>query len=102
MSTGYPRLKRNISNKNSWIQITNTELGVRLRAAKSYEKKVETVMVNNSTNINKTNNHLSPQIIEHMVFEILILAWHKHKNVGWLNWFISMSWLGTDTNMWGG
>jgi hypothetical protein len=22
-------------------------------------------MVNNSTNINKTNNHLSPQIIEH-------------------------------------
>ena len=81
MSTGYPRLKRNISNKNSWIQITNTELGVRLGAAKSYEKKVETVMVNNSTNINKTNNHLSPQIIEHMVFEILILAWHRHKNV---------------------
>jgi hypothetical protein len=41
----------------------------------------ESLMVNNSTNINKTNNHLSPQIIEHMVFEILILAWHKHKNV---------------------
>ena len=78
MSTGYPRLKRNISNKNSWIQITNTELEVRLGAAKSYEKKVETVMVNNSTNINKTNNHLSPQIIEHMVFEIRILAWHRH------------------------
>jgi hypothetical protein len=78
MSTGYPRLKRNISNKNSWIQITNTELGVRLRAAKSYEKKVETVMVNNSTNINKTNNHLSPQIIEHMVFEI---RWDS------INWF---------------
>jgi hypothetical protein len=43
-----------------------SELGVKLGAAKSYEKKVETVMVNNSTNINKTNNHLSPQIIEHM------------------------------------
>ena len=30
-----------------------------------YEKKIETVMVNNSTNINKTNNHLLPQVIEH-------------------------------------
>jgi hypothetical protein len=28
------------------------------------KKKVQTVIVNNSTNINKTNNHLSPQIIE--------------------------------------
>jgi hypothetical protein len=31
----------------------------------NYEKKVKTVMVNNSTNINETNNCLSPQIIEH-------------------------------------
>ena len=31
--------------------------------ANIYEKKVETVMVNNSNNINKTNNHLSPQSI---------------------------------------
>ena len=31
----------------------------------NYEKKVYTVMVNNATNINKTNNHLSPQNIEH-------------------------------------
>jgi hypothetical protein len=34
---------------------------------KSYLAKVsfDPVMVNNSTNINKTNNNLSPQIIEH-------------------------------------
>ena len=30
----------------------------------NYEKKVLTVMVNNSTNINKVKNHTSPQIIE--------------------------------------
>ena len=30
-----------------------------------YEKKDLTVMVKNSTDINKTNNHLSPQITEH-------------------------------------
>ena len=30
-----------------------------------YEKKVQTVMVNNSTNINKINNHLSSEIIQH-------------------------------------
>jgi hypothetical protein len=30
-----------------------------------YEKKDLTVMVNNSTDINTTNNHLSPQITEH-------------------------------------
>jgi hypothetical protein len=29
-----------------------------------YKSKVETVMVNNSTNNNKTNNHLSLEIIE--------------------------------------
>jgi hypothetical protein len=33
---------------------------------------------------------------------IHVLAWHKHKKVGWLNWFISMSWLGTNIKMWGG
>jgi hypothetical protein len=27
-------------------------------------------MVNNSTNINKTNNHLSPQFIEHKKDEV--------------------------------
>jgi len=31
----------------------------------SYEKKDLTVMVNNPTKIIKTDNHLSPQIIEH-------------------------------------
>ena len=30
-----------------------------------YDKEVQTVIVNNSTNINKTNDNLSPQIIEH-------------------------------------
>ncbi len=30
-----------------------------------YEKKVEKVIATNSTNINKTKNHLSPQPIEH-------------------------------------
>ena len=30
-----------------------------------YEKKVSTAVTNNSTNINKANNHLSLQIIEH-------------------------------------
>ena len=45
------------------------------------------MMVNNSTNINKTNNHLSPefQITEHiedhnMTLEIQVLAWDRHKN----------------------
>ena len=48
-----------------------------------YEKKIKTVMVNNSTNINKTNNHLSPQVIKHkkktqimyITLEIQVLAW---------------------------
>ena len=46
-------------------------------------------MVNYSTNINKTNNQLSPQIIEHkkrkrqqhMVLGFHVLAWDRHKNV---------------------
>ena len=29
------------------------------------QSKISTVMVNISSNINKTNNHLSPQIIDH-------------------------------------
>jgi len=36
--------------KNHLIKVFNLNL--------NYEKKVYTVMVNNSTNINKTNNHL--------------------------------------------
>ena len=32
-----------------------------------YEKNVETVMVNDSTNINKTSNHLSSQLTEHKI-----------------------------------
>jgi hypothetical protein len=46
-------------------------------------------MVNNSTDINKTNNYLSPYVTEyqektlqHMTLEIQILAYqNKHKNV---------------------
>jgi len=42
------------------------------------------VMVINSTNINKTNNHLSPLLIVHrkipwhITLEILVLAWDRH------------------------
>jgi hypothetical protein len=46
------------------------------------------VIVNNSTKINKTNNHLSPQIIEKTAtYEAgnLILAWDMHTNVAGLS-----------------
>jgi len=44
-------------------------------------------MVNNSTNIDKTNNHLSPPLTEqknkprHMTLEIQVPAWNRHNNV---------------------
>ena len=38
-------------------------------------------MVNNFTNINKTNNHLSPQITEHKKDHI----YDRYKNVAGLN-----------------
>ena len=50
-------------------------------------------MVNNSTNINKANNYLSPQTIEYkknMKLEIQILAWDRQKNVAGLS---SVSWI---------
>jgi hypothetical protein len=43
-------------------------------------------MVNNSTNINKTNNNPSPQLTkhkkrtQHMMLEIQALAWDRHKH----------------------
>ena len=38
--------------------------------------------VNNSTNINKMNNHLSLQTIQrHMELEIKVLDWDRRKNV---------------------
>jgi hypothetical protein len=55
------------------------------------EKKDLTVMVNNSTNINKTNNHLSHCLTEHkknpqhLTLEIKVLAWDSHRNVARLN-----------------
>jgi hypothetical protein len=48
-------------------------------------------MVNNSTKIKKkktTNNHLSPQATErprHVVMEIHVLVWDRHKYVAGLN-----------------
>jgi phage-related protein len=49
----------------------------------SYQKKVKTMMVNNSTSINKANNYISPQLIElekrpqHMTLEFQDLAWDR-------------------------
>jgi hypothetical protein len=48
-------------------------------------------VINNSTNINKTNNRTSPQSIEHkkralhMAFEIQVMARDRHKHVAGLN-----------------
>jgi hypothetical protein len=48
-------------------------------------------MVNNSNNINKMNNHLSPKIIEHITrqqhvtLENQVLAWDRHTNVAGIN-----------------
>jgi hypothetical protein len=50
-------------------------------------------MVNNAINIHRTNNHLSPQIIEHthtkkkdiwhVVLDIQIQTWVRHKQKWW-------------------
>ena len=50
-------------------------------------------MVNNSTNINKTDNHLSHLTIEHKTITTydvgdLGLAWDRHINVTGLNLFM--------------
>ena len=48
-------------------------------------------MINNSTNINKTNNHLSPQLIDnnkrprHLTLEIHVLVGDRHEEVTGLN-----------------
>jgi hypothetical protein len=47
-------------------------------------------MVNNSTNINKTNNHLSPSLTKYkkhdnLTMDILVMSWDRHKNVARLN-----------------
>jgi hypothetical protein len=41
-------------------------------------------MINNSTNINKTNNTLSPEIIEHKK-DLEVMTWDRHKHVAELN-----------------
>ena len=62
----------------------------------------ETVMVNNSnflfiiTNINKTNNYLSLQVIEHknwpphMTLQIQVMVWDRHKIVAGLKLVIAL------------
>ena len=42
-------------------------------------------MINNFTNINKTNNQRAPQLVEHMTLKIQVLAWNKHNNMAELN-----------------
>ena len=60
-------------------------------------KTTRTVKVNNSTNINKTNNHLKSMNIKNphqMTLEIHVQAWARHTNAGypvsgipnWLVW----------------
>ena len=60
----------------------------------NYENKVQSVMVNNSTNINRMKNYLSSQTIEHkktMTYYVVNpVAWLgdviiRHKNVVVLN-----------------
>ena len=57
-------------------------------------KRKYTVMINYYfIHINKINNYLSPQNIEHkktcyMMFEIQALAWDRHTNVAGLNWLM--------------
>jgi len=47
-------------------EIANIQPSVNLLLHKyNYEKKAKTVMVKNSTNINNTNKHLSPQMVGH-------------------------------------
>jgi len=54
-----------------------------------YEKTFYTVMVNNGTNINKTNSYLLAQIIEqkkerrHMMLEIQVFGWDRQHIVPW-------------------
>jgi len=49
-------------------------------------------MINITTNINNTNNHLSSQLIEHikvhkiMALEIHVRVWNGHQNIAGLNW----------------
>jgi hypothetical protein len=48
-------------------------------------------MINNSPNINKTNNHLSSYLLahtknlRHMTLEIHVMVWDRHKTVAGLN-----------------
>jgi hypothetical protein len=64
------------------------------KGKKGYEKKVYTVMFNNSFNINKTSNHPLSQLTEHkkksqhVRLEFHVLAWDRNKNVAEFNQLI--------------
>jgi hypothetical protein len=56
-------------------------------------------MVNNFTNVNKKNDHLSSQLVEHKknsttykTLEIQFLFWDGHKHVAGLNRLIQSQW----------
>jgi len=54
-------------------------------------RKFKTLMVKNSTNINKTNNHLhslNTKKPQHMILEIQILPLDRQINVMVLNWLM--------------
>jgi hypothetical protein len=68
-----------------------------------YEKKILTVMVNNITKINKTNNHPTLQLTEHTqnnhpTPQLTEHTQQKHNIPGWK----SRSWLGTGIKIWRG
>lgn len=61
-----------------------------IEAILNYEKKFK-VMVTNTTNIGKTNKHLSSQLIRHkqktrhMTLETQVLPWDRHNHVAVLD-----------------
>jgi hypothetical protein len=60
-----------------------------IKTSNQYHQNNPPISSKQATNIIKTSNHLSPQIIEHtkvqhMAFEMQVLAWDRHKTVvGW-------------------
>jgi uncharacterized protein YneF (UPF0154 family) len=60
-----------------------------IKTIHQYHQNNPPISSKQSTNIIKTSNHLSPQIIEHtkvqhMAFEMQVLAWDRYKTVvGW-------------------
>jgi hypothetical protein len=88
ISTKRTKIKhtRNENGQNFTHQ-NKTTLFWRKKAKINLHQNFPTVMVNNSTNINKTNNHPSPLCIEHKTGYYNIWRWK------------SRSWLWTDTKL---